>query len=286
MSRSAPAPSPGNEVIPENISPPAALQGDDFFIEALVDLPAPYLEQQLIYTFRFYQALQVYREPQFEGPLFDGFETMGLPVQEYNLDAAGRTYLVTEIRTALFPTSPGKITIGPARLMLPGNIYEEPVDLYTEPIEIDTRPLPDNPPPGFNGAVGQYGIEAWFKPVEVAVHQPATLFVAVSGVGNIRELPDLNWPDMTGWQAYNSLTSLTSAMENNVMTGTRVYERVMVPSEIGDFTIPPISLVYFDPVAAEYRTINTDSLAVKVVPEAMAPAQPALARHHVPGAGG
>jgi len=266
----APAPSPGNEVTPSDVSPPANLQGDDFFIEALVDLPNPYLGQQLIYTFRFYQALQVYRQPQYEQPLFIEFETMGLPVQEYNLDAAGRTYLVSEIRTALFPTSTGEVTIGPARLMLPGNIYEEPIDLYTEPIQLEVKPLPDNPPPNFNGAVGQYEIEAWFNPPEATVNQPATLFVAVSGSGNIRELPELTWPELEGWQAYNSLTSMTTAMEDNVMTGTRVYERVMVPAQIGEFAIPPISLVYFDPVVAEYRTISTEGLTAKVVPASTA----------------
>ncbi len=269
----APAPSPGNAINPADVAPPSDLAGDDFFIEALVDQPTPYLGQQLIYTFRFYQALQVYRQPQFDSPLFPEFEQMGLPVQEYNLDAAGRTYLVSEIRTALFPKSTGKITIGPARLMLPGNIYEEPVDLYTQPVEIEVRPLPDNPPPGFNGAVGQYELEAWFRPAEAVVNQPATLFVAVSGTGNIRDLPDLIWPELPGWQAYNSLTSLTTAMEGNAMTGTRVYERVMVPSAIGDFVIPPISLVYFDPAAAEYRTISSASLAAKVVPAPVAPAE-------------
>jgi hypothetical protein len=266
----APAPSPGNEVIPSDVSPPANFEGDDFFIEALVDLPNPYLGQQLIYTFRFYQALQVYRQPQYEQPLFTEFETMGLPVQEYNLDAAGRTYLVSEIRTALFPASTGKVTIGPARLMLPGNIYEEPIDLYTEPIQLEVKPLPASPPPNFNGAVGQYEIEAWFNPPEATVNQPATLFVAVSGSGNIRELPELTWPELEGWQAYNSLTSLTTAMEDNVMSGTRVYERVMVPAQIGEFAIPPISLVYFDPIAAEYRTISTESLTAKVVPASTA----------------
>lgn len=269
----APAPSPGNTVNPADVAPPPDLAGDDFFIEALVDLPNPYLGQQLIYTFRFYQALQVYRQPQFDSPLLPEFEQMGLPVQEYNLDAAGRTYLVSEIRTALFPKSTGKITIGPARLMLPGNIYEEPLDLYTEPIEIEVKPLPENPPPGFNGAIGQYEVEAWFKPAEAVVNQPATLYVAVSGTGNVRDLPDLIWPELPGWQAYNSLTSLTTAMEGNAMTGARVYERVMVPSAIGDFEIPPISLVYFDPVAAEYRTISTASLAAKVVPAPAAPVE-------------
>ncbi|MEW5956141.1 MAG: BatD family protein [Chloroflexota bacterium] len=262
----APVPAPGLAVNPDDISPPADIEGKDFYIEAVVDLPTPYLGQQLIYTFRFYQALQIYREPQFEPPLLTEFEMMGLPVQEYNLDLAGRTYLVTEIRTALFAKMAGKITIGPARLMLPGNIYEEPLELYTDPIQITVRPLPDDAPPGFNGAVGQYDIKAWFSPEVAVVHQPATLFVAVTGIGNIRELPELIWPELDGWQAYNSLTSLTTAMEKNVMTGTRVYERVMVPGQIGDFLIPAINFVYFDPIAGEYRTLSTEVLSARVIP--------------------
>jgi hypothetical protein len=150
--------------------------------------------------------------------------------------------------------------------MLPGNIYEEPIELYTEPIEIAVKSLPDNAPPGFNGAVGQYEVKAWFSPEVAVVHQPSTLFVAISGIGNIRDLPELIWPELDGWQAYNSLTSLTTAMEKNIMTGTRVYERVMVPSQIGEFIIPAITFVYFDPIAVEYRTINTEILSAKVIP--------------------
>ncbi len=262
----APAPSPGNAVIPEDISPPADMEGQDFFIEAEVDRVNPFVGQQIIYTFRFYQALQVYREPQYEEPLLTEFETMGLPVQEYNLDVAERTYLVTEIRTALFPNTPGDMTIGPARLMLPGNIYEEPVDLYTEPIEINVRSLPKNAPPGFNGAVGQYQVEASFSPQVAVVNQPSTLFVSVSGIGNIRDLPELAWPELEGWQAYNSLTSMTTAMEGNMFTGTRVYERVMVPGQIGEFVIPAIPFIYFDPIAVEYKRVDTESLSVKVIP--------------------
>ncbi len=261
-----PVPGPGLAIDPDNISPPADIEGKDFYIEAVVDLPTPYLGQQIIYTFRFYQALQIYREPQFEPPLLPEFETMGLPVQEYNLDIAGRTYLVTEIRTALFPKNAGKIVIGPARLMLPGNIYEEPLELYTDPVEITVKSLPDNPPPEFNGAVGQYDIKAWFSPEVAVVHQPATLYVAVSGIGNIRDLPELFWPELDGWQAYNSLTSLTTAMEKNVMTGTRVYERVMVPDQIGEFLIPAVNFAYFDPIAGNYRTLSTEVLSARVIP--------------------
>lgn len=262
-----PAPSTGNTSKPANISPPPTLQGQDFFIEAQVDQPKPYLGQQIIYTFRFYQAIQVYRQPEYDGPLFVGFETMGLPVREYNYDIDGRTYLISEIRTALFPKSPGTITIGPARLMFPGNIYEEPVELYTEPVTVEVKPLPENAPPHFNGAVGQFKIESSFSPLVAVVTQPSTFLVAVSGVGNIPLLPEPVWPDLAGWRMYDSLSSLTTdTQEDGRMTGTRVFERLVVANQTGEFTLQPATFVYFDPVAGEYQTISSQPLTVKVIP--------------------
>jgi hypothetical protein len=150
--------------------------------------------------------------------------------------------------------------------MLPGNIYEEPVELYTDPIQVNVQALPSPAPAGFNGAVGQYDVEATFSPQVAVVSQPSTLFVSVNGVGNIRELPELSWPGLEGWQAYNSLTSMTTAMENGKLTGTRVYERVMVPERIGEFVIPAIPFVYFDPVEGRYKTVETERISVRVIP--------------------
>jgi hypothetical protein len=264
----APVPSPGNEARPENISPPPDFQGQDFFVESQVNLLTPYVSQQIIHTFRFYQAIQLYQEPQYEGPRFTGFETMGLPVREYNLDIAGRTYLITEIRTALFPKNPGNTTIGPGQLILLGNFYEEPFEMYTGPVTVKVQSLPNNAPPGFKGAVGQYEIKAWSSPQVAIIHQPASFYVAVSGTGNIHTLPEPVWPELSSWRVYNTLTSLTAdTREDGLVSGTRVFERLIVPDQIGDFTIPPATLVYFDPVAAEYRTITTNPLEVKVIPQ-------------------
>ncbi|MFN8453881.1 MAG: BatD family protein [Anaerolineae bacterium] len=262
-----PLPSGGNTSPPVNLTPPEALEGQDFYIESQVDPAQPYLGQQLIYTFRFYQAIQVYRQPEFDGPLFTGFETMGLPVRQYNLDVKGRTYLITEIRTALFAQSPGRITIGPARLMFPGNIYEEPVELYTEPVTLEVKPLPAGAPPDFKGAVGQFNIESSFSPQVAVVSQPSTLFVAVSGTGNIQTLPEPVWPELSGWRLFDSLSSLTSDTNaEGQMTGTRMFERLVVADQTGEYAIPPAKFVYFDPLAGEYRTITSQPLTVKVIP--------------------
>jgi hypothetical protein len=90
----------------------------------------------------------------------------------------------------------------------------------------------------------------------------------VSGAGNIHTLPEPVWPELSGWRVYNTLTSLTAdTREDGLISGTRVFERLIVPDEVSDFTIPPATLVYLDPVAAEYRTITTNPLNVKVIPQ-------------------
>ncbi len=263
----APVPVPGNAVAPDDITPPDELNGQDFFVESVVDLETPYVTQQIIHTFRFYQAIQLHKKPKYDEPLFPGFEKIGLPVRQYNFDISDRTYLITEIRTMLFPKTPGRLTVQPARLVLLGNYYEEPVEMYTEPVTVEVQPLPDDAPPGFNGAVGQYEIKAWFKPQVTVINQPATFYVAVSGTGNMNLLPEPIWPQLNWWRAYDTLTSLTTDLEEDkLMTGTRVFERLIVPGQVGDHTILPATLVYFDPIASEYRTIATEPLTVQVIP--------------------
>lgn len=261
-----PVPSQGNAVQPADITPPAGLAGQDFFVESQVNIPRPYIGQQVTYTFRFFQAIQLYRPPQYDGPLFTGFKTRGMPVQEYNLQIGDRVYLITEIQTALFPQAPGRMTIDRARLMFPGNFFEEPVELFTEPVTLNVQQLPGNAPTGFNGAVGQFEIRAWFSPPGAVVDQPARYYVAVTGAGNIESLPEPTWPGLSGWRTYDSLSSLTTETTDGRISGTRVYERLVVPAQVGDFTLPPATMVYFDPGVGQYKTISTEPLQVSVLP--------------------
>lgn len=261
-----PVPSQGNAVQPADVAPPAGLAGQDFYVESQVDTSTPYIGQQVTYTFRFFQAIQLYRPPQYDGPLFTGFKTLGMPVQEYNLHIGDRVYLITEIQTALFPQTPGRVTIDRARLMFPGNFFEEPVELFTEPVTLNVQQLPGNAPTDFNGAVGQYEIRAWFSPPGAVVDQPASYYVAVTGVGNIENLPEPTWPGLSGWRTYDSLSSLATEITEGRISGTRVYERLVVPAQAGDFTLPPATMVYFDPGAGEYKTISTEPVRVSVVP--------------------
>ena len=104
------------------IVPPAdELTGQDFYVEAEVEDPQPYIGQQTAYVFRFYRAAGLLVQPSnYDAPDFVGFwSTDQTNEGTYGTRAAGRDYRVTELRTIIFPSVTGKQTIGPAALTIP-----------------------------------------------------------------------------------------------------------------------------------------------------------------------
>lgn len=256
------------------VSAPATLSGQDFFVEAAVDNPTPYVGQQIVYRFRFYQAIELFNQPQYQAPTFTGFWNQQQPDQtQYTTQAANRPYRVTELRVLLYPTTAGEITIEPARLTIPGDFFSPGVELKTEPVTVQVQSLPPNAPVDFNGAVGQFEIAATVGPAQVKVNEPVTLRVKLTGAGNIEKLPPPVWPELPGWRSFESKAVTTTSDQ---IGGSSEYERLMVPGSPGQFTIPAIRYTYFDPATGQYQTIQTAPLPVSVSPAEAQPPVPAV----------
>ena len=138
--------------------------------------------------------------------------------------------------------------------------------LRSEPVTVNVLPLPGRAPTGFNGAVGRFTIEAVANADESRVNEPITLIVTLRGEGNIDALPEPVWPDIPGWRSFEGDTTAISNVSRGRLSGARTFDRLLVPGEPGDFTIPPIEYVHFDPEAAEYVTVSTEPVAVTVAP--------------------
>jgi hypothetical protein len=93
------------------------LRGKDLFIETVVDKKKAYVNEQIVLTFRFYQGVRLFNNPEYTPPSLTGFWSEDLPPKKsYNKVINGKQYYVQELKTALFPTSTGKQTIGSAEL--------------------------------------------------------------------------------------------------------------------------------------------------------------------------
>ncbi len=261
---------------PPAVTPPADQMGEVFFVTAEVDKTEPYLGEQVTYTFRFYQGDQLFGQPLYERPEFTGFWSQETAQQEPQLaqvagvDGVARTYRVATLQTILFPTILGAQTIKAARLQLPGSFGQAGVTLLTEEMTVTVRPLPQPAPTGFSGAVGQFTLVAELDKQDATVNDSLTLRVTLSGVGSLETIPDPAWPELAGWRAFADGVTTNTRAESSpldgrpVFTGNRVYQRILIPGQPGQFTIPAITYTYFNPATGAYETAVTDLIPVTV----------------------
>jgi hypothetical protein len=262
----APAPSTVRPSRPSS----TGFAGQETYVEADVDNPTPYVGQQVTYTFRYYRALDMFDmfdQPQFEPPAFQGFWTEDQSDQnQYRVQANGRLYDVTELRTILFPSKVGPVTIEPARLSVPGSFLRSGAQLQTQPVVLEVKALPPNAPDSFNGAVGQFDINANVDTTETKVNEPITWQVTLSGRGSIETMPDPNWPEIEGWRSFESQATINKELQDGQVVGQRVYERLLVPQANGEFVVPPLEYTFFDPTVGQYQSITTLPIPVSIAP--------------------
>lgn len=275
--------------VPGGSTPDAGEQnGQDLFVTAVVDRKNPYVQEQITLTFRFYQRVTLLESPGFTKPTTTGFWAEDLPPQRTLTEIIdGRRYHVTEIRTALFATSAGKYTIGPAILecvvpevqrvvdndpfsMFGRSMFgSQKVTLKTKEIAITVKPLPEGAPPEFAGAVGDFSLATAVDKSTAAQGDPVTLTVTVTGSGNIKTVPDPVLPTMPEFKAYDSSTSSDINTTGESVRGSRTSQIVLVPLKAGATSIPPITLAWFDPKSSTYKTDRSDRMPLTITPGAV-----------------
>ncbi|KPL02234.1 MAG: hypothetical protein AMJ90_06405 [candidate division Zixibacteria bacterium SM23_73_2] len=270
----------------------------DLFIETVVDKKKAYVNQQITLTFRFYQGVRLFRNPEYTAPSLTGFWVEDLPPQkQYYKSIDGRRYFVTEVNTALFPTKAGKHTIGEATLKCrvedidrffdfdPFSILDrdmrslfherKPKILKTEPILIEVLPLPqEEKPENFKGAVGDFSISAQVDKKEVEAGQPLTLKIRISGEGNIKSISEPDFPQIDDFRIYNSGSSENVSKENYKVQGFKVYEEVLIPKAPGSYTIPSVEFPYFNLKTKKYQVKKTEPITITAYPSTSLPSSP------------
>jgi len=246
----------------------AKLQGFDYFVESAIDEVNPYIGQQVTLVFRFYRAVEPSGTPTYVSPDVTGFWTSEEFMRfEYEVQLGERTYEVLETRTVLFPTVVGPRNIGQSLLVLPATGESLVQEFVTGPIPLNVKPLPEAAPEGYQGAVGKFTISAVADTGEGKIDDPIAMTVTLSGEGNIEAMPDPTWPNLPQWRSFEIEPVVTTGFNDDTLTGSRVYERMMVPVTSGEQTIPSIDYVYFDPTEEKYVTVSTAPIHISIEAE-------------------
>lgn len=260
--------------------------GDIFFIEQTIDNPHPYVGQQVIMTFSFYQAQDLFQQPSLQWPDYNGFWVEDLPPNRtYTTVIGNRRYRVTEIKRALFPTVSGKLIIEPSVVTIPpdalNGFFDDPFGMFgrrsrtasqqqvlrSQKITLDVKPLPvSGKPAGFAGAVGKYYLKVTFDKSDVEVDQPVSLKAILSGTGNIKKLPPIEIPKLDNFRLYDSGSNENISKSNYVVSGSKDFEWVLIPTAPGEYELPEVSFSYFDPGEQQYKVLTQRPGRVNVRP--------------------
>jgi hypothetical protein len=285
--RQAPAPVANAPAGIPNAPAPAGNRhaNEPVFITTQVDRHEVYVNEPVILTFRFYHRIPILAQPQYQPPSTSGFWAEDLPPQrEYVTTLNGTEYQVTEIKTALFPTSAGKTAVGPATLVVQVEDFNRraadpfadeffrsffsgarQVGLKSEPIQVKVKPLPTKGrPEDFSGTVGQWALSARLDRQTAKVGEAVTLEIRVFGEGNVKSVGKIDLPPMTGFKVYESISSSDVQKQEYRVRGVKTFRTLLRPEITGDLTVPPIAYSFFNPKTERFEKMQVPALHLKV----------------------
>lgn len=273
--------------------PQQATQIDDktLFARASVSKSNPYQGEQVIITYKIYTQVPISQFAIDKLPGNKGFWaedlSVGQQIRQYEETVGDRRYQVAEIRRgALFAQESGQLSIEPLDLNVLAmvqrqrrrtgsiwDLFDDPFfnaqqaverPLSTNRLTLNVRPLP-SAPEGFSGAVGRFDVKGGLNLDKVKANEAVSYRITVTGTGNLMliDAPQPQFPSV--FEVYDPQIDDNIKKGADGISGSRTYEWVLIPRSQGDYKIPPLKFIYFDPQSGQYitRTIEAQEIEVE-----------------------
>jgi len=261
---------------------------NDLFIKAVVNKKRVYQNEPVIVTYKIYTRVSVSSFGYSKLPGTAGFwvEEFPLPQQPQTTTEIlnGKRYTVATIKKmALFPMTSGVKTIDPMVVECEVQVRRRSRDIFddffndsffgrsvskiirSQPVKIKVLPLPEQgKPKDFSGVVGRFTINSWVDKSSVKTNEAISFKVKIAGKGNIRTLPEPNVVFPADFEKYPPKVTEKINRKSMSISGSKVYEYVLVPRVAGLQKIKPVELSIFDPISKTYKTLRTNEIVIKV----------------------
>ncbi|HXB59065.1 MAG TPA: BatD family protein [Candidatus Acidoferrales bacterium] len=201
----------------------------------------------------------------------DGF-TIGKMIQggRQQEQIGNHVYTVFPITIALTALKAGTLSVGPVSANVTvitggqnfgpfGQFFggeQRQVGLGADQANVQSLPLPtQNVPPSFNGAVGDFSMVVTAGPTNLAVGDPVTMRVQISGRG---AMDSVMLPNQSGWNDFKifSPTSKTDLSDSLGDEGTKTFEEIVTPQNASVHELPAFSFSYFNPDDGAYHVLT------------------------------
>lgn len=256
----------------------------DLFIRATSSADTAYQNEQVTveYSLYFRPGIRLRQSRMAEAWDAPGFWREELDVASRptprSTDLYGQTYRSIVLkRVALFPTRTGSLLVDPLRIetearpqpqmgrrdAIPRSRYE-PVTLSSEELRIVARSLPPEPPPAFDGAVGEYALETDVSADSVSVGEAVEVTARIHGSGNIATVSPPLFDPPSDFDVYDPSVQTDVDRSGSVIRGTKRFRYTLVPRSNGGYTLPPVTFSYFSPESATYETLRSGPMTLHV----------------------
>lgn len=131
-------------------------------------------------------------------------------------------------------------------------------------ITLDVKPLPQSNIKT-SGGVGDFKFDVTVTPDEVEADNSVQVKVSVSGEGNLKLLTLPKPQFHSDFDTFDPNESSNMDVTSKGFKGTRTAEYLIIPRREGDFEIPELKFVYFDPQQGKYVTKVQGPFKIHVV---------------------
>lgn len=260
------------------------------YARASVNKTNPYKGEQVIVTYKIYTQVSLQNFQLDKLPGNKGFWTEdlseGKQIKSYDETIGNKKFRVAEIRRgAMFAQESGTMRIAPLTLdvlaLVPRqrrrtgtilDLFDDPFfnmsqavekELQTNSLTINVKPLPAAPD-NFSGGVGSFSAHHSVDVDHVRANEALTYRVTVTGNGNLMLLDNPHIAFSKVFDVYDPKIIDNLKRTDAGIHGSRTFEFIIVPQSEGNFEIPALNFVFFNPTTGRYESIHKPAIPIKV----------------------
>ena len=260
----------------------------EIFLQVQASPEKPYVQSQVLYTLKLYRRVQITQASLNEPEIKDGLvEKLGED-STYSTQVNGVDYWVTERKYAIFPQQSGVLTIPP--LTLTAEVVGEQRPQFngffnrqiTETRRVSSEAITLN----VQAAPASFTDTAWLSAeslqlkeswssndLKTKVGEPLTRTITLIAKGStVGQLPELSKPlNMDGIKTYPDQPVLHEDKQSDGLVAQREEKVAYIPSQAGQYTLPAISISWFNTQTQQVETAQLPAVTINTVE---APANP------------
>lgn len=275
----------------------AEIGANDVFVKAYASNSSPLQGEGTVVTYKIFTRVPIAQIEIRKLSSFSGFWSQNLMKENDKLQQTrqvvdGVEYNVAEIRKiALFPLKSGALTIDPLELTCVAQVRRQTrtrtgdpffddffndaffntgianveKNLKSNPLTINVRSLPnEGRPDGFSGAVGTFTFKSEIDKTRLKTNEAVTLKLSITGKGNIQLIEKLDVAFPPDFEAYDPKVSSNVQTTAGGVSGSQIFEYLLIPRKPGKFTIKPITFSYYDLDKRKYITLTSEPFNLDV----------------------